>query len=121
MHRTIAALTEFFDIGGNFNTNGTFTAPVTGTYQFNFGVLVQQSTATSVATLQLITTSTNYTYGNFGTSATGNMPLAFSRLVQMTAGDTAYVQVNFSGGTKTVDVYGAANDPRTFFEGWLVA
>ena len=118
---TTAALTELFDIGSNFNTNGTFTAPVTGTYQFNFGVLAQQSTAASTATLQLITTARNYTFGNFGTTATGNMPLAWSRLVQMTAGDTAFVQVNFGGGTKTVDIYGAANDPRTFFEGWLVA
>lgn len=116
-----AALTELYDVGSNFNTNGTFTAPVTGLYHFNFGILAQEVAAANSLTLQLITTGRNYTYGNFGSGATGNMPLWASRHVQMTAGDTAQVQVNVAGGTKIINIYGGANDPRTFFEGMLIA
>lgn len=36
-------------------------------------------------------------------------------------GDTAQVQINVAGGAKIINIYGAANDPRTFFEGMLIA
>jgi hypothetical protein len=115
------ALTELFDIGDNFNTNGTFTAPVSGYYQFNCCILAQGVSATNTAVLSLGTSVAPFTFGNFGTCATGNMPMAFSVLAQMQAGDTAVVNLNFSNGAKTVDIYGANGDVRTFFQGWLVA
>lgn len=117
---TGTALTEVFDQGGDFNTNGTFTAPVTGRYQFNAMALLQGVGATNTSTLQIQTTARNYTFGNFGTSAIGNMPLALSVLADMTAGDTASVFVDAGNGAKTVDIYGAA-DFRTGFSGYLVA
>ncbi len=115
------ALTELYDVNGDFNTNGTFTAPVTGKYLFTYGVLAQDVVATMTAQLTLTASGTPYTFGNYGTTVTGNMPLSDTRIVAMTAGDTATVTVNFGSGTKTVDIYGSGGDPRTFFSGNLIS
>lgn len=117
------ALTELFDIGSNFNTNGTFTAPITGYYHFCYGLLTAQATAgmTAVITLEIAGTSAlNYTFGNYGALNAGNFPIGDSRIVFMTAGDTARVSFNFGGGALVVDLYGGASDPRTYFSGTLI-
>tara|TARA_Y100001972_G_scaffold60367_1_gene73888 strand:- start:1103 stop:1624 length:522 start_codon:yes stop_codon:yes gene_type:complete len=42
---TIVFNTEDYDIGGNYDTsNGRFTAPITGLYQFQFDALVSEGT-----------------------------------------------------------------------------
>lgn len=115
------ALTELFDIGSNFNTNGTFTAPVTGIYLFCYGTLLQQLVTANTVILTLVADGITYRYGNTGTSFTGNQPFSDSRIVQMTAGSTAVVTIQASGGTKTVDIYGGGSDPRTFFSGYQIA
>lgn len=115
---TGTALTEVFDQNGDFNTNGTYTAPVTARVQLNGLVLLQQVAATNTTIIQIITSNRNYSCGNTGTAFTGNMPLAFSVLADMDAADTATCQCNAGGGAKTVDVYGAA-DFRTGFSGYI--
>lgn len=116
---TVVFDTELFDQGSNFASN-TFTAPVTGLYQLNVGVLGLSLVSTMTATLQIVATGITYTYGNIATTVTGNYPMNFSVFVRMTAADTATINYNVASGTKVVDVYGGANDPRTFFSGFLV-
>ncbi len=119
---TGTALTEAYDIGGNFNTNGTFTAPVTGKYHLIATVLAQQVVATMTGLIQIVTTARQYTFGNYGTTGTGNWPMTISTIADMTAGDTATVIINFGNGTKVVDIYGAASpDLRTYFCGMLLS
>jgi hypothetical protein len=111
--------TELYDQNSNFSSN-TFTAPVTGKYQFSVSILAQNATAPMSRGVTLITTSQNYNMCNDGASFAGNNALSFSICVNMTAGDTATVSVVFGGGAKVVDIYGAVGDPRTFFSGFLV-
>jgi len=42
---TNVALTEVFDQNGDFNTNGTFTAPVTGRYLFSYSIYYNNMTS----------------------------------------------------------------------------
>ena len=118
--------TESFDQNGDFDGTSTFTAPVTGKYQFNCMCLTQNLAATSTLTLTLNiagTSAKTYRFGNTSEpmTAAGNQPIGFSILVPMTATDTATVVLTVSGGAKTVGVYGTSADPRTTFSGYLVA
>jgi len=115
------ALTEVFDQGGDFNTNGTFTAPVTGRYYLQASVLFGDVVAQDLSQL-LFTTSVNYYshYTEAGTLAAADDKyfLFGEALVNMDAADTAIVRVNSSGSTKTVDVL--SNNRDTKFAGYLV-
>lgn len=117
---TIVFDTELFDQNNNFDATSTFTAPVTGKYQFNVTILAQQATSAMTRGSALVTTARTYNMNDDGASFTGNNALQFSLLVPMTAGDTAQVTVIFGGGAKVVDIYGAAGDARTTFSGYLV-
>lgn len=118
---TVICDTEVFDIGANYNNGtGVFTAPVTGRYMLIGSVLCQQVTAAMTSTLSIATTARTYTYGNTGTSFTGNMPLYMCAIADMTAGNTASMAVTIGGGAKVVDIYGGS-DMRTFFQGYLLA
>jgi hypothetical protein len=111
-----------FDQGSNFNTGtGTFTAPVTGKYQFNVNVLLLGVTLAMQIQSEFITTARTYNIVDQPGAITGNHSIAYSILASMTAGDTATVAVTVSGGTKTVSVYGVSvADSRTNFSGYLV-
>ncbi len=114
--------TELFDQGNNFASN-TFTAPVTGKYQLNAVILTQNNLATHTPQMRLNVSGTSalmYNVGNFGASFAGNFEMTGSWTIQMTAGDTAVIQVLTGGGTKTVNIFGGAGDPRCIFSGFLV-
>lgn len=123
---TIIFGTESFDQNGDFDGTSTFTAPVTGRYQFNVNALCLNMAATSTITIALVVAGTSaktYRFGNTSNPQTvaGNQPIGFSILVPMTATDTATVVLTVGGGAKTVGVYGTSADPRTTFSGYLVA
>lgn len=111
---------EVFDQGSNFVTTGTFTAPKTGRYRFTAATLLQQISAGMLPQVSITTTALTYTFGFISVPSTSNQPMSISVLASMTAGDTATFDVRVNGGTKTVDIYGAASDPRTYFCGELV-
>ena len=115
---TVVFGTERFDQNDNFASN-TFTAPVTGKYQFN--AVIAFNTADDAAVfyqLGLITTNESYTSyidPDFGQDA-GYWTLNISVLADMDASDTAYVTLYQSSGTQQTDV-----SVDSWFSGYLVA
>ncbi len=107
------ALTEVFDQGGDFNVNGTFTAPVTGRYIL-YGT-VYLSGCTIVTTMGTSIVTSNRNYGSFGTKpAADNFQRGLCAICDMDAADTAVCSVYSSGeAADTDDVQGG-----NFFSGF---
>lgn len=118
------ALTKVFDQNGDFNTNGTFTAPYTGRYLFNstfrvatlgaghtLGFVLLNATSRTARTADLNAAATR--------DSNNNIVFGSSTLIDMTAGDTCTTSVTISNSTKTVQINGAAS-LTSFFSGNLV-
>lgn len=110
---------EPFDQNNDFDGTSTFTAPVTGRYQFNCELVLDDLTSSHTAgTITLSTSNRDYVTGNINIGAirssgdNGNLGFAF--LVDMDASDTAIVKVTVSNGTKVVDVTASS-----WFNGFL--
>lgn len=115
------ALTKAFDVGGNLNTNGTFTAPITGKYQLGVEVTVANLTVATTFIVTIRTTARNYNY-QF-TKAAGNQTESVSCnvLADMNAGDTATAAIQVSGevaDTATINGF-ASSTSNSFFYGSL--
>jgi hypothetical protein len=119
---TIVFGTELFDVGSNFASN-TFTAPVTGKYQFNVNVrLDNMDSAATYYIIYIVTSNRNY-YSIQDPSKYSGDPgyesFNLSVLADMDASDTALVRIYQSGGTAQTDI--AYNSGGTQFSGILVA
>lgn len=121
---TVLWANEIFDQGSNFASN-TFTAPVTGKYQFNISAeFLGLTSVHNQCYLALITTARTYniSYANpYALGFTSGSDVYFdtfdcSLLVDMTASDTAIFKIYLAGNSKTVDIvlFG------THFSGYLV-
>jgi len=117
---TVVMGTERFDQGTNFASN-TFTAPVTGRYQFNVQIQIKDAEiAYTYYQLILVTSNVNYVSTidprSFDQDVT-LLALGLSILADMDASDTAYVQI-LAGGTAG----GASHDllEQSYFSGYLV-
>ena len=117
---TVLLGTEVFDQGGNFASN-TFTAPVTGRYQFDAAIYcLNVDSATQYVEL-VLKTSNRFYYYIFSTNALSQdaayMSFPISVLVDMDADDTASLQFQLpNSGTAQMDV-----NPVSSFSGYLVA
>jgi hypothetical protein len=119
------AFTEIFDQNADFNTNGTFTAPVTGRYQFSVNIAIGDISAATTAYLNLVTSNRSY-YGSV-ISPTAckdvnvQLLLPFSVLADMDAADTAVLKITVNGEASTrIDILAAgAGDSFTVFSGFL--
>ena len=113
------ALTEIFDQNNNFNTNGTFTAPVTGRYPLNAGTRISGCTVATTLTVTIATSNRNYQY-IFNRAASADLLVGnLSILSDMDAADTAVVTVQVSGeAADTCDIQGNSQ-LRTYFNGFL--
>jgi hypothetical protein len=114
--------TERFDQGSDYNNSTyTFTAPVTGKYQFNVQVLIAGlASAHTYGNIDIITSNRTYfTQSPLESDVVATQTLEYSMLADMDAADTAYVTVRVSGSTKTVTVEGAT-DGTNHFTGYLV-
>ena len=121
----IAFQNERFDIGSKFDGGGTnsFTAPVTGKYQFNVNVrLLQLDTAANYIQVRLVTSNRGYELflidpGRFSGDV-DYFTFGGSILVDMDANDAAYVTVYQSSGSVQLDIGGGGD---SHFSGYLVA
>lgn len=119
---TNVALIKVFDQNSDFNTNGTFTAPVTGRYLFTGVMQLGQLAAAFTAVYVGISTS-NSSYVGLGTNgnardSNNNLQCNFSLFVDMDAADTASFLTGVFGSTKTVDILNGRG--TTVFSGHLV-
>ena len=115
---TVVFGTEVFDIGSNFASN-TFTAPVTGKYQFNVNLeLYELDSAAGFYQAKLVTSNRTYSSTfdpDYGQDNAFDQ-IVVSVLADMDASDTAYVVVRQSGGTQQTDVL-----TNTHFSGYLAS
>ena len=119
---TGAIWTEVKDTNADF-TNGTFTAPVTGTYLFQAQVLFGGMGSGFSKQTIWVTTSNRpyrgwYEVDTINTSA--DQGRSFCCVADMDASDTAYITVQVSGGAKTVDITGTSSAQTTNFSGFLL-
>ena len=115
---------ELFDQGADYATP-SFTAPVNGRYYLSTIVMFKELGAAHTLGEVIIKTSNNdlqVGWGNYAAmrSSSNYLHIMESFLMDMDAADTAYVRVEVSNGTKTVDIFG--DNARIFcgFSGYLV-
>lgn len=117
----VTALTEVFDQNSDFNTNGTFTAPVTGRYFFQTQISLTGATALTSVFCTLVASNRTPRYdlpftGPAAIACRGDWSIFFD----MDAADTITSTINASDtGGKVDDIVGNA-DPRSWFCGYLV-
>jgi len=119
---TVNFTTELYDQSSSYDGTNTFTAPVTGKYQFNASVQINDAATANQAQIFITTTARAYVGTGcvpFPTTAPTVFQLHVSCLADMTAGDTAIVQVLANGiGADTADIPAAVSN--TWFNGFLV-
>lgn len=111
-----------FDQTSNFSAN-TFTAPLTGIYLLGFTILVTGITPSHISGGVIINTTpaqfniNTMNYANLVDGA-GDLSLNGTIIVQLSATNTAKLQLQISGGTKVVNVIGTL--AKTSFFGYLL-
>ncbi len=115
------ALTEVFDRGTNFNTNGTFTAPVTGIYDLRAQVAVSGCTIATTFAISIVTTLRTYTNTFVRTASADNHMCEISALCDMTATNTATVTIVVTGEAAATDEITGGATLVSYFCGCLVA
>ena len=112
---------ERFDSNVDFNnSNGTFTAPVTGKYQLNTSIRLTAADTAANAYLFRLNGSNrapiaNYDGNQYATDT--EITVQLSALLDMDANDTVTVQLYQDGGTAQTDIQ---NGEYSFFNGILV-
>jgi hypothetical protein len=124
---TVICDTEIYDRNGDYNNaTGIFTAPISGYYLFVAAVTVADLGAAHTAGLAQIVSSNRVYWSNYVNPAAcayvagGYYTFQTVRVVDMDAADVAYTTVRVSNGAKTVDVFGAATNPVTCFQGYII-
>ena len=116
-----------YDVGGNFNnSNGQFTAPVTGKYYLEANIGLQNIPLDAAWLIIQIQTS-NHAY-NFSKptlnwdSGTGGYihTISCSTIADMDENDIAYVRFYQYTGTADTDIYGTGGNGYTYFCGYLL-
>ena len=114
------ALTEVFDQGSNFNTNGTFTAPTTGRYMLSAGATVMGTTIATIFVLQIVTSNRTYQVQYTRAASAVNMAPSMTVIADMDLNDTATATITvFGEAGNTADIDGTTN-PVTYFSGYLL-
>jgi hypothetical protein len=105
--------TENFDTGNNFDTtNGRFTPPVAGFYQFN----ARSDANTSAVLIILYKNGAEYARGSTRDTTTSPSGSQVSDLIQLVATD--YVEAHFYTAGATA---GGVGGSTTYFSGYLIS
>lgn len=115
------ALTEVFDQNGDFNTNGTFTAPVTGRYCLNLIVRITGCTIASGFAATIVTSNRNYIQSIGRAAVATDMTMNVSFLCDLDVSDTATYTTAVSGEAGDTDDIGGGANVNTGVSGYLVA
>ena len=114
---------EIFDVGANFASN-TFTAPVTGKYQFNVSLYLSEiDIDTTLFDVVMIASNRQQRLmaANFAKdfSADGNdfHSMNASTILDMDASDTVTVRINITGGGGVIHLNGGAPS-SAFYTNW---
>jgi len=120
---TMTFTTEQFDLNSDYDGTSTFTAPITGRYTLGTSVDVSDLTASNtLGRISIVTTARTYDVLQVGIGKIFYVNVANLNgaiFVDMTAGDTATVQLNVAGSTKIVDIQGDYGNSPTYFYGRL--
>lgn len=109
------ALTEIFDQNNDFATSGTFTAPVTGRYLIilSFRILPSLTSSHTSLVSNIVTSNRTYLCNYINpyakASSSGYLSINNAVLADMDSSDTATFTLAISGGSKVVDIQGAAS------------
>lgn len=117
---TNTALTEIFDQGGNFNTNGTFTAPISGRYFLSLTFDPTNPGSANQGTCRIVTSNENFLVVSMNpqnvVNAGGGATFTSALLANMDAADTTTYTITFNGnGADTTDLRN-----ETIVSGFLV-
>ena len=114
---------EIFDTNADFNTGTyTFTAPVTGKYQFEVLLRIANAdTAYSYIQMVLVGSNRNTTMDTIAPvsnfmSADGEVSIKGSAILDMDTNDTALARIRMQGGTAQADI----NSDGSYFMGYLI-
>ncbi len=116
---TVICDTETYDVMSNYNNGtGTFTAPYTGKYQFEFQLYLTGCTIASSCAISVATTARTYTNGLFRAAGAQDFRTHLSCIADMTAADTATFTVSaFGEAADTDDVLGNNAYSGTWVQG----
>ncbi len=117
---TILWQTEILDKGGDF-ANNTFTAPVTGNYQINASLDLNNIDAAATQYIIRIVTSNRSHELKINPalfSGDGQFTFALNALCDMDAADTAHVTITQTGGSAQTDINTSL---ASYFSGFLIA
>jgi hypothetical protein len=120
---TVAWGAEIFDVGSNFASN-TFTAPVTGKYQFNLSAYLNHIdvdttlfefnfvSSNRLQRLMIMNPSKDYT-----SDSNEFHSMNASAILDMDANDTVYVRIDITGGGGVIHLNGSAPS-SAFYTSW---
>jgi len=116
---TVICDTETYDVMSNYNNStGTFTAPYTGKYKFEFQIYLTGCTIASSCSASVVTTARTYVNGLFRAAGAQDFRIHISCIADMTAGDTATFTVSaFGEAADTDDVLGNNAYSGTWVQG----
>ena len=121
------ALTILFDQNSNMNTNGIFTAPATGKYTFQSSISMGTlSVAMTEGVMYLVTTGNTFAAAHvapgLARGPSGLYTFSIAIVCNMTAGDTAKIQIVISNGiVNTASAQAGSDNISCWFSGSLVA
>lgn len=115
------ALTEVFDLHGDFNTNGTYTAPNTSRVDLRSAIYVSNTTIATTFAITLTTSNRNYTAIFSRAALAADHSCFLSSICDMDAADTATVSAVVSGEVANTDTISGGSTLLTYFCGAIAA